>query len=47
MFLIDFNGNGMIDPTDIALSLAMSEEETEDEYENDDDEDISGNRRFL
>lgn len=47
MFLFDFNGNGMIDPIDIALSLAMSEEEKEDAYENDDDEDIPGNRRFL
>lgn len=47
MFLFDFNGNGMIDPTDIALSLAMSEEEPEDEYENDDNEDVPGNRGLF
>ncbi len=35
--LIDWNGNGRIDPNDIALSLAMAEEAaTADEDEDDD-----------
>ena len=29
--LIDWNGNGRIDPTDIAISLAIAEEEEIDE----------------
>ena len=35
--LIDWNGNGQIDPTDIAISLAIAEEE-EMNIEDDDDE---------
>lgn len=33
--LIDWNGNGQIDPSDIAISLAITEEE---ETDNEDDE---------
>ena len=29
--LIDFNGNGRIDPSDIAIALAMAEAEAEQE----------------
>jgi len=36
--LIDWNGNGKIDPSDIAISLAMEEEEAEME-DNEDDRD--------
>ena len=36
--LIDWNGNGRIDPEDIALSLAMAEEETEAEEDEDEDD---------
>ena len=35
--MIDWDGNGRIDPGDIAISLAIAEEETE---ENNEDEDI-------
>ena len=37
---IDWNGNGQIDPQDIALSLAMAEEEEEEEDEEDEEDDI-------
>ena len=33
--LIDWNGNGQIDPSDIAITLAAAEEETD--VEDDDD----------
>ena len=33
--LIDWNGNGRIDPSDIALTLAMTEEAEEQEEEDD------------
>lgn len=35
--LIDWNGNGQIDPSDIAVSLAIAEEE-EIEYETEGDD---------
>ena len=35
--LIDWNGNGTIDPDDIAISLAMSEEaQANEDYEDED-----------
>ena len=34
--LIDWNGNGRIDPKDIAISLAMAEEQEETEDDEDD-----------
>lgn len=40
--LIDWNGNGMIDPDDIAISLAM-----EEAGEFDDEEDESDDRNDL
>ena len=33
--LIDWNGNGCIDPEDIAISLAIAEEEQEEDTEDD------------
>lgn len=30
---IDWNGNGMIDPSDLAISLAMQSEENDDQQE--------------
>lgn len=33
--LIDWNGNGQIDPQDVALSLAIAEEENEEDDDND------------
>ena len=35
---VDWNGNGRIDPEDIALSLAMAEEEDEEEADEEDGE---------
>lgn len=35
---IDWNGNGQLDPQDIALTLAIAESEVSDE-ENDEDDD--------
>ena len=32
---IDWNGNGMIDPSDIAISLAMQSEEDDKQQEED------------
>ena len=40
MPLIDWNGNGRIDPRDIALSLAMAGEKTE--TEEDEEDELSG-----
>ena len=38
--LIDWNGNGQIDPSDIAITLAIAEEEeAEDENAGDDEQD--------
>ncbi len=34
--LIDWNGNGRIDPADIAIALAIAEEEASDELEDED-----------
>ena len=34
--LIDWNGNGRIDPKDIAISLTMAEEQEETEDDEDD-----------
>ena len=34
--ILDWNGNGRVDPQDIALSLAIAE--TEEEEENDEDD---------
>ena len=31
--VIDWNGNGMIDPSDIAISLAMQSEEEDNQHE--------------
>lgn len=42
MILSDFNGNGQIDPTDIAISLAISDEEENEEDEKNDD--LQGSR---
>ena len=36
IIFVDWNGNGIIDPEDIAISLAMAEEETGEEEEDDD-----------
>lgn len=41
MIFVDFNGNGQIDPEDIAVSLTMAEEETK---EDDEEDDIQGSR---
>ena len=38
--LIDWNGNGWIDATDIAISLAIAEEEEADDGNNEDDVEI-------
>ena len=40
MPFVDWNGNGRIDPEDIAISLAIAEEMEQSE-EGDDDNDIS------
>ena len=37
--ILDWNGNGRVDPQDIALSLAIAE--TEEEEENDEDDEQS------
>lgn len=34
--IIDWNGNGVIDPRDIAVSLAMAEDEEEEAADEDD-----------
>ena len=36
--LIDWNGNGRIDPSDIAISLAISEEEDGDDDETEEED---------
>ena len=36
--LIDWNGNGQIDPSDIAISLAIAEEENLDDEADGDEE---------
>ena len=36
--LIDWNGNGQIDPSDIVISLAIAEEEHLDDEAEDDEE---------
>ena len=36
--LIDWNGNGQIDPSDVAISLAIAEEEQMDGKDEDDEE---------
>lgn len=36
--LIDWNGNGRIDPADLAVSLAIAEEEETDDEEDDEQE---------
>lgn len=41
MIPVDYNGNGEIDPEDIAISLAIAEDEKNEEDENDD---IQGSR---
>lgn len=33
--LIDWNGNGIMDPTDIAITLAMAEEAAEEDGDGD------------
>ena len=38
--MIDWNGNGRIDPSDIALTLAILEEQAEDEEEDAEEETI-------
>ena len=37
--LIDWNGNGRIDPSDIAITLAIAEEEEVDDEDSDDEQD--------
>lgn len=37
MILIDYTGNGQMDPSDIAISLAISEEEDKNAEEETDD----------
>jgi hypothetical protein len=36
--LIDWNGNGQVDPADIAVSLAMAEEEEMDNEDNENED---------
>ena len=37
--LIDWNGNGSIDPSDVAIGLAIAEEEKRNQESDDDEED--------
>ena len=36
--ILDWNGNGRVDPQDIALSLAIAEAEEEDDEDDDEDD---------
>lgn len=36
--ILDWNGNGRVDPQDIALSLAIAEAEEEEENDEDDEQ---------